>query len=140
MAHVAAVMDLPLVANCIDIDSSGEVWEMTRVRWGGSLHERARLDAPVKLVTIAPHSAEATPAAGGATVTEFVPTLGADAAVTRIVDRVTTEEGITLATAPVVVSGGRGVGSEEAFAPLRKQRDEAESRMMALLAELGYDG
>jgi len=35
--------------------------------------------------------------------------------VTMVVDRVTVSEGITLATAPVVVSGGRGVGSAEAF-------------------------
>ena len=120
MAHVAAAMDLPLVANCLEIDSSGDAWEMTRVRWGGSLHERARLEAPIKLVTIAPHSTEATPATGGGEVSEFIPSLGPDAASTRIVDRVTTEEGITLATAPVVVSGGRGVGSAEAFAPLEE--------------------
>ena len=35
-----------------------------------------------------------------------------------IKDRVVLAEGITLATAPVVVSGGRAVGSEEGFAPL----------------------
>lgn len=120
MAHVAAALDLPLVANCIDIDPSDGAWEMTRVRWGGSLHERARLEAPIKLVTIAPHSTEASPAEGGGTVSEFVPSLGADASITRIVDRVTTEEGITLATAPIVVSGGRGVGSAEGFAPLEE--------------------
>jgi len=120
MAHVAASMDLPLVANCLDIDASGDVWEMTRVRWGGSLHEKARLEAPMKLVTIAPHSTEATPVEGGSSVSEFVPSLGEDAAATRIVNRVTTEEGITLATAPVVVSGGRGVGNAEGFAPLEE--------------------
>ena len=32
-------------------------------------------------------------------------------------------EGITLSTAPVVVSGGRAVGSEEAFAPLDELAD-----------------
>ncbi len=119
MAHLGAALDLPVVANCIEIDP-GDIWEMTRVRWGGSLHERARLDAPIKLATFAPHTTEAapaeTPAAG--TAVEFVPDLGPEAAITRIVDRVITEEGVTLATAPVVIAGGRGVGSEEGFAPL----------------------
>ena len=35
-------------------------------------------------------------------------------------DRVVLSRGITLATAPVVVGGGRGVGSAEAFAPLEE--------------------
>lgn len=119
MAHVAASLDLPVVANCIEI-STGDAWELTRVRWGGSLHERARLEAPIKLATFALHTTEAVPADAPAagTIAEFVPDLGADAAVTRIVDRVTTEEGVTLATAPIVIAGGRGVGSEEGFAPL----------------------
>jgi electron transfer flavoprotein alpha subunit len=39
---------------------------------------------------------------------------------TKVIDRVVTSDGITLATAPVVVSGGRGVGSPEGFAPLEE--------------------
>ncbi len=121
MAHLGAQLDMALVANCIEVDP-GEAWEMTRVRWGGSLHERARLQSPIKLITHAAHSTEAEPAAapGAAAVQDFTPELGEDAAVTRIVDRIVTEEGITLATAPVVVSGGRGVGSAEGFAPLEE--------------------
>ena len=117
MAQVGARADLAMVANCLEIEPDGADWLMTRIRWGGSLHERARLSAPVKLVTLAPHSTEAaaagSPAAG--TVAEFTPELDESHAVTMVVDRVTVSEGITLATAPVVVSGGRGVGSAEAF-------------------------
>ena len=117
MAQVGARADLAMVANCLEIEPDGDDWLMTRVRWGGSLHERARLSAPVKLVTLAPHSTEAAatgePAAG--TIAEFTPELDGSDAVTMVVDRVTVSEGITLATAPVVVSGGRGVGSAEAF-------------------------
>ena len=38
----------------------------------------------------------------------------------QVVDRVTLNAGITLATAPVVVGGGRGVGSAEGFGPLEE--------------------
>ncbi len=95
---------------------------MKRLRWGGSLHEVARLDSPVKIVTFAPHSTEPRPQpqAGGAKVEAFTPELGAKEAVTLIRDRVVTAEGVTLATAPVVVSGGRGVGSAEGFAALEE--------------------
>ena len=118
LAHVGARMDLAMVANCLEIESDGGDWLMTRVRWGGSLHERARLVAPTKLVTLAPHSTEAAhaPRPGAGRVVEFVPELDESAALTMVKDRVTVSEGITLATAPVVVSGGRGVGSVEGFA------------------------
>ena len=45
-----------------------------------------------------------------------------DAALSRTVirDRVVLAAGVTLSTAPVVVSGGRGVGSAEGFAPLEE--------------------
>lgn len=117
MAQVGARADLAMVANCLDIEPDGDDWLMTRVRWGGSLHERARLSAPVKLVTLTPHSTDASPSDQPAAgiVSGFTPDLSESDAVTMVVDRVTVSEGITLATAPVVVSGGRGLGSAEAF-------------------------
>ena len=125
LAHVGARMDLAMVANCLEVESDGNDWLMTRVRWGGSLHERARLAAPTKLVTLAPHSTEAAqaPTPGAGRVAEFVPSLDESAAVTMVRDRVTVSEGITLATAPVVVSGGRGVGSVEGFAIIEELAD-----------------
>ena len=125
MAHVGSRLDLAMVANCLEIEADGEDWLMTRVRWGGSLLERARLVAPTKLVTLAPHSTEAAHAAvpGDGLVSEFVVALDESALVTLVQDRVTVSEGITLATAPVVVSGGRGVGSVEGFGIIEELAD-----------------
>ena len=122
MAQVAARMDLPFVANCVEVSADGS--SMTRAQWGGALHESATLTADTKLLSFAPHSIEATEQAAAGTVAEVAVDVDAGLARTMIKDRVVLSEGITLATAPVVVSGGRAVGSEEAFAPLEELAGE----------------
>lgn len=122
MAHVAAIVDQPMVANVTQAEP-GETWHITRIRWGGSLLEEAELNADMHLLTVAPHSwaaPEAVPGATGPTVDRFEPILDESAARTRVVDRVTLSAGVTLSTAPVVVGGGRGVGSAEGFEPLEE--------------------
>jgi electron transfer flavoprotein alpha subunit len=115
MAHAAARLDLPMVANVVEF--AGD--ELTRVRWGGSLLERCRLEAPVQLMTVAHHAfaADESPvsAIGMALDVDVDPVF----ARTLVRDRVERAAGVTLATAPVVVSGGRGVGSADGFAPLQ---------------------
>jgi electron transfer flavoprotein alpha subunit len=106
LAHVAALLDEPFVANCRQITPGG-TWSMTRMQWGGSLLEDATLEAGIRLVTVAHHAVEATPA--------DTPEAG-----TVVADRVVLTQGITLATSPVVVGGGRGVGSAEKFAALEE--------------------
>ena len=50
MAHLAARRDLPFAANCTAVD--GDV--VTRVRWGGSLLEQARIHSDLPLLSVAP--------------------------------------------------------------------------------------
>jgi electron transfer flavoprotein alpha subunit len=120
MAHLAALLDLPLAANVLTIDATEDDWMLSRVRWGGSLIEEASLSAFVKLITVAPHSQPAYDASAEMEVTVFNPDLDESLARTRVTDRVTVDPGITLTTAPVVISGGRGVGSAEGFAVLEE--------------------
>lgn len=121
LAHTAARAELPLATNCLEL-SPGQPWRLTRVRGGGMLLEDAELDAPVRLCTLAQGAAE--PAEPGADqevrVESFTPELDEAAPRARLVERTEHTTGVTLATAPVVVSGGRGVGSAEGYAVLEE--------------------
>jgi electron transfer flavoprotein alpha subunit len=125
MAHVGARAGLPMAANCTEVEPGepGSPYLISRLRWGGSLLEDARLRGEVKLLTIAPHAvrAEEGPPAGEWSVEEFSPKLqDADFRV-----QVARQEGrpagkISLPEARVVVGGGRGVGGAEGFGPLEE--------------------
>jgi len=117
LAHVAAILDLPMAANCTSA-TPGDPLTLTRVRWGGSLLEEARLHGSPALLTVAAHAVTADPAADTVDV-ELIPA-AAEGRV-RVSERVETiTAGVSLADADVVVSGGRGVGSAEGFAVIEE--------------------
>jgi electron transfer flavoprotein alpha subunit len=120
LAQAAARLDAPFMANAFEVLGVNGSWDLMRVRWGGSLLENSSLTADVKLITVAHHAVNETPAdaPGAATPSPLDVALDQSLARSIVSDRVERAAGVTLATAPVVVSGGRGVGSPEAFAPL----------------------
>ena len=123
IAQTAARLKLPASMNCLEFDKSftgTEPLKVVRARWGGSLLEEAEIDSPIKLVTLANHVVEPTEEPVSASVSVIDVQLDESVTQSFVRDRVERVAGVTLATSPVVVSGGRGVGSAEAFAPLEE--------------------
>lgn len=121
IAQAAARLDLPAAMNCTEFSSNFDGTEPLRVvraRWGGSLMEESQIEASIKLVTLANHIVEPIEDPGSTTVSVINVDLDSSVIQSFVRDRVERVAGVTLATSPVVVSGGRGVGSAEGFAPL----------------------
>jgi electron transfer flavoprotein alpha subunit len=115
MAHLAAHLEQPLAANCVSL-TPGTPATVTRVRWGGSLLEEARVHGAPLLLTVAPHAVAAESA--DIELARLDPVT--DSSV-KVSERISAEtSGVSLVDAGVVVSGGRGVGSAEGFAVIEE--------------------
>ena len=122
LAHVAAILDVPFAANCVagTVDAGGAT--VTRVRWGGSLLEEARVHGVPAVLSVQPHAVTSQETGQGDAELRPLPVelSELDHAV-RVIDRVEASAGgVSLADARVVVTGGRGVGSAEGFAPVEE--------------------
>jgi electron transfer flavoprotein alpha subunit len=115
MARLAARTGLPFAANCVAV-SRGTPVTVTRLRWGGSLLEEARLHGSHALITVAPYVVQVEPSPMPADIERFTPDLSDEDLLVRVVEHVAASGGgVSLTEAKVVVSGGRGVGSKEGF-------------------------
>jgi electron transfer flavoprotein alpha subunit len=141
LAHLGAVTGLPVAANCVSARPQAlGSWQLIRQRWAGSVLEEAVLDAPTALLTVAadavpgaavPVAAEpgaAVPGAAepgaagqaGPVLTTFEPELDDADLLVQAVESAERSAGASLATARVVVGGGRGVGGPAGFAALEE--------------------
>jgi electron transfer flavoprotein alpha subunit len=114
MARVAARLGLPFAANCVAA-TPGDPVTVTRLRWGGSLLEEARLHSARPVITVAPHAVG--PDNGPPPAQIHVHSPDHQGFGVRVVEHIEPGDGgVSLAEAKVIVSGGRGVGSKEGFA------------------------
>ncbi|MFI5101006.1 MAG: electron transfer flavoprotein subunit alpha/FixB family protein [Actinomycetes bacterium] len=134
LAHLGALTGLPMAANCTLVTpDGGQTHRLIRHRWAGLLLEDAVMAAPVALFTVATDSVanvSAAPTSGGTPPGPPVPTpiqvhihkpeLAESDLLVRAVESPAGAGGASLATARVVVGGGRGVGGPDGFAPLEE--------------------
>ena len=123
LAHLGAITGLPMAANCVTAERAGDgQWRLTRQRWAGSLIEDAVLDGDPALLTVAVDAVSPALAEGpaGLSVQVFRPDLADGDLAVRAAESSGAGGGVSLATARVVVGGGRGVGGPEGFAPLEE--------------------
>ena len=122
LAHLGAITGLPMAANCLAVSAASAAGPraLTRERWAGLLLEDAVLEAPVALLTVATDAVTATQAdvPGACAVHSVTPSLLEGDLAVRAAEAPAGAGGASLATARVVVGGGRGVGSADGFASL----------------------
>jgi len=123
MAHLGAITGLPMAANCVSAAPAGRGrFRLVRHRWAGSLLEDAVLDAEPALLTVAVDAVAAAEADVPVTTTVH----GHDPEprdadlVVRATESAGRSAGMSLATARVVVGGGRGVGGPDGFGVLEE--------------------
>ena len=123
LAHLAAITGLPMAANCASATMTAPgTFQLVRHRWAGSLLEDSVLDASPALLTVAVDAVAAVPASAPAETTGHAYQPALDEADLRVSATESAERsaGVSLATARVVVGGGRGVGGPDGFAPLEE--------------------
>ncbi len=128
LAHIGARLGISMTANVTEA-ASGDDFQVTRVRWGGSLLEEATIPDQVKLMTIAPLILEPEPADEEADIEieECEAELQDNDLQVQLVSREVPESvGISLSDAKIVISGGRGVGSAEGFNSLANLANEVD--------------
>jgi electron transfer flavoprotein alpha subunit len=134
MAHLGAITGLPMAANCTLVTpDGGRTHRLVRHRWAGLLLEDAVMEAPIALFTVATEAVSnvaaalpsegAPPGSPAIAVHVHKPELAEADLVVRATESAGRTGGVSLATARVVVGGGRGVGGADGFAPLEELAD-----------------
>jgi electron transfer flavoprotein alpha subunit len=128
LAHLGAMTGQPMAANCIAAapaapsDGPGAALTVSRQRWAGLLIEDATVEGTPALLTVATDAVPAEPAGDLADPPVHIhePDLNPADLQVRAAVSAGGDGGVSLATARVVVGGGRGVGGPDGFAPLEE--------------------
>ncbi len=123
-AWVAADLDAGLVADGTGIEVDGDTVKVTRPVYAGKLLSSVFVTEGTQVITLRGRAfpqAESTGGSGSAEMVDAV--LAEDDIATKVVGFEAKEGGVSLNDASIIVSGGRGVGGPEGFAPVQALAD-----------------
>ncbi len=120
IARLSVKLDRPVLTNGMSLSDNGGLLFGTAIFGGMTLVDTKVTDGGVALIAIRPKSFAAEASGGGAAAVENVGAVDAGrAAEAKVLDHhVEEQQGPKLEEATVVVSGGRGIGAAENYAPL----------------------
>ena len=121
LSHIGARLNLPMSANTSNIEL-GNKTKLIRYRWGSSLLEETFIIGKPLLITLALNLYKAEKVSSKASkIEKFQAKLNASSFRVQLTGREKNEDGGTsLISAPIVIGGGRGVGSAEGFSVLEE--------------------
>ncbi|MFC4075681.1 electron transfer flavoprotein subunit alpha/FixB family protein [Salinithrix halophila] len=121
--RVAARLDIGMVSDCTDVELADGRLIFTRPIYAGKAFVKKAFKEGTILATLRPNNIPALEAdtSRSAVVEELEVELAADSLRTLVKDVVRkASDGVDLSEARIVISGGRGVKSEEGFQPLQE--------------------
>lgn len=132
LAWVAATLDAGLVADGIQVEVNGSTVVVTRPVYAGKLLGKVHVTSGVQLITLRSRAFAAAEATGQTGSPEWVTVdINEDTVPVKVTSFEGREGGVNLSDAKIIVSGGRGVGGPEGFAPVQALADALGGAMGA---------
>jgi electron transfer flavoprotein alpha subunit len=137
LPRAAALLDVMVVT---DVTAVVDADTFERPIYAGNAIQTVRSSDPVKVFTVRTASFDAAPTGGAAPVEPVTAPAGAAGLSQWVEDRTAHTGRPELTSAPVVVSGGRGIGSKENFAVVERLADKLGAAVGASRAavDAGY--
>jgi len=121
MPRVAALLDVMQISDIIKIDDANT---FQRPIYAGNALSTVRSDEATKIITVRSTAFEAAPAEGGSATIETIGNNGDSGLSSYVKSELSSSERPELTSAPIVISGGRGMQDGANFAMLEKVADK----------------
>ena len=121
MPRVAALLDVMQISDIIKIEDANT---FQRPIYAGNALSTVRSDEATKIITVRSTAFEAAPAEGGSAAIETIGNNGDSGLSSYVKSELSSSERPELTSAPIVISGGRGMQDGANFAMLEKVADK----------------